>query len=112
VFYAPDPDCIAVLRYAADGRDALGREAEDGAWLIVINRSDMPRRFVLDFMARSPLFPPAHQAAMRSLFNGRATCQITSQEYAVRDALLELTVRGMGVAWLKLDSVERGEETD
>ena len=112
VFYAPDPDCIAVLRYVADGRDALGREAEDGAYLIVINRSDMPQQFVLDFMARSPLFPPSHQAALRPLLNGRATCQITGKEYAVRDALLELTVRGMGVMWLKFDSFEQSEETE
>jgi hypothetical protein len=103
VFYAPEPDCLAVLRFVTDGRDALGREAENGVYLVVINRSDMPQRFVIDFMARTPLFSAAQQAAMRFLLNGQAICQITGKKHIVRDALLELTVRGLSVVWLKID---------
>ena len=103
VYYAPDPDCIAVLRYVTEGRDALGREAQDGAYLVVVNRSTMPQRFVIDFVARSPLFVPEDQAALRFLLNGRATCQLTGRKYAMRDALLELSVKALSVTWLKMD---------
>jgi len=109
VFYAPDPDCIAVLRYVTDGRDALGREAQDGVYLVMINRSDIPQRFVIDFMARSPLFSPDHQAKLRFLLDGRAVCQLTGKKYAVRDALLEMTIDGFSVAWLKIDGGDSGK---
>lgn len=111
VFYAPNPDCIAVLRYVTDGRDALGRAARTGVYLVVINRSEVPQRFVLDFMARSPLFPPAHQAALRRLMSGGATCQITGRKFAVRDGLLEMTVHGLGAAWLEF-AVKPGEREE
>lgn len=103
VYYAPDPDCLAVLRYVTGGRDALGREAQDGIFLVVVNRSAISNHFVLDFMARNPLFAPADQASLRFLLNGSATCLLTGQQFAVRDALLELSVKGMSVNWLKID---------
>ena len=103
VFYAPDPDCIAVLRYVTGGRDALMREAQDGVYLAVINRSPYSQRFVIDFMARNPLFSPEDQSALRFLLNGRGTCQLTGRKYTVRDALLELSVKALSVTWLKID---------
>jgi glycosidase len=111
VFYAPNPDCIAVLRYVADGCDALGRAARDGAYLVVVNRSNSPRRFVLDFMARTPLFDPAHQAALRRLMSGGAVCRITGRKHAVRDGLLEMTVHGLSAVWLEF-AVESDESVE
>ncbi len=103
VFYAPDPDCAGVLRYITGGRDALGREAQDGAYLVMVNRSDAHKRFVIDFMARSALFAPGHQSALRFLLGNKATCLLTGKTYVVRDALLELTIKGMSAVWLKID---------
>ena len=40
VFFAPDPDCIGVLRHVIEGRDALGRSAHDGVYFVAANRSD------------------------------------------------------------------------
>jgi len=109
VFYAPNPDCIAVLRYVTGGRDALGREAQDGAYLVVVNRSEMPQRFVLDFLARTPLFRPAHQMALRKLMSGRAACYITGRKFAVKDGLLDMTVPGMSAVWLEFELRENVE---
>jgi hypothetical protein len=108
VFYAPNPDCIAVLRYVTGGRDALGRAARDGAFLVAVNRSEMLRRFVLDFTARTPLFHPVHQAALRRLVSGGAVCRITGRRYAVKDGLLDMTVPGMSAVWLEF-AFERDE---
>ncbi|NLT97598.1 MAG: hypothetical protein GXW96_05485, partial [Christensenellaceae bacterium] len=103
VFYAPNPDCIAVLRYVMGGRDALGRAAQDGAYLVVVNRSETPQRFVLDFLARTPLFQPAHQAALRRLMSGGAACYITGRKFVVKDGLLDITVPGLSAVWLEFE---------
>lgn len=102
VFYAPDPECVGVLRYVTGGRDALGRPADDGVYFIAVNRSETAQRFVVDFTARAALFPAPHQRDLRPLLDGTATCLLTGKTYAVSDALLELKLKGQSVAWLKL----------
>ncbi|MCK7477629.1 MAG: alpha-amylase family glycosyl hydrolase [Candidatus Moduliflexus flocculans] len=56
VFFAPDPDCIGVLRYVIGGRDALGRPAQDGVYFVAVNRSDTARLVVFDFLSRNSAF--------------------------------------------------------
>ncbi len=103
VFFAPDPECVGVLRYIVNGRDALGRPAQDGIYFIAVNRSNASQHFVVDFTARSALFVPDHQEALRPALNCTAVCMLTKEEYFIRDALLELRVKGMSVVWLKIN---------
>lgn len=101
-FFAPDADCIGVLRYVVGGRDALGRPAEDGVYFVAVNRSEKRRLVVFDFMTRNSLFSGAHQQALRTFLNGTVTCRLTGKSYTIMDALLEMKLEGFGAAWLKI----------
>ena len=102
VFFAPDPDCIGVLRYVTGGRDALGREANDGVYFVAINRSDGSRLVVFDFLSRNQLFAAKHQRILRPVFNGTVTCQLTRNQYLIVDGLLEITLNSLSAVWLKI----------
>ena len=40
---AASREVLTVLRFVRGGRSALGEEAETGAWLLAVNRSDEPQ---------------------------------------------------------------------
>jgi glycosidase len=102
VFFAPDTDCIGVLRYVIGGRDALGRPAQDGVYFVAVNRSETSRLVVFDFLSRNPLFADEHQRILRPVFNSKVTCQLTKKQYPIIDALLEITLKGLSAVWLKI----------
>ncbi len=102
VFFAPDADCLGVLRYVVGGRDALGRQAADGVYFVAVNRSETRRLVVFDFLSKNSLFAEAHQRTLRSMLNGSFTCQLSRQQYELRDALLEITLEGLSAVWLKI----------
>jgi hypothetical protein len=102
VFFAPDSDCVGVLRYVIGGRDALGRPAQNGVYFVAVNRSETPRLVVFDFLNRNPLFVQAHQRTLRSVLNGTVTCQLTRKQFSFIDALLEITLKGLSAVWLKI----------
>lgn len=47
-FYAPAPDLLCVLRCVTDGKDAFGAPAENGVYLLAVNRSAQPARARID----------------------------------------------------------------
>lgn len=102
VFFAPDPDCLGVLRYVTDGTDALGKTAKDGVYFAAVNRADTSRLVVFDFLSRNQLFAGAHQKKLRPVFNGTATCLLSGRTYTIVDGLLEITMEGMDAIWLKI----------
>lgn len=102
VFFAPDADCIGILRYVMGGVDALGRPAKDGVYFVAVNRSDAPRLVVFDFLSRHSLFSEAHQKALRDVLRGTATCQLTGERYPLEEGLLEMDLPGLSAVWLKI----------
>ena len=102
VFFAPDNDCIGVLRYVIGGRDALGRQAQDGVYFVAVNRLETSRLVVFDFLSRNPLFADEHRRILRPMFNSKVTCQLTRKQYPLTDALLEITLEGLSAVWLKI----------
>ena len=48
---AANKDLILILRYINNGLDALGKPAENGAWLAVVNRSEEPQSYTADCRA-------------------------------------------------------------
>lgn len=102
VFFAPDTDCIGVLRYVIGGRDALGRQAQDGVYFVAVNRSETSRLVVFDFLSRNPLFADEHRRILRPMFNNKVTCQLTRKQYPLTDAMLEITLEGLSAVWLKI----------
>ena len=61
LLFAPHKDVLAVLRFASDGTDALGNPCENGAYLLLVNRSGAPCKAALD--ASAPLQGPDALAA-------------------------------------------------
>lgn len=102
VFFAPDPDCIGILRYIIAGRDALDRPAQEGVYFIAVNRADAPRTVVFDFLNRNQLFASQHQKMLRPVFDGTASCRLTGEKYMLVDGLLEITLNGLGAIWLQI----------
>jgi len=102
VFFAPDHDCIGVLRYVVEGRDALGRPAEDGIYFVAINRAESERVIVIDFLSRNQLFAEKHQKILRPMFNKTVTCRLTGKQYTIDEGLLEITLDGLSAVWLKI----------
>ena len=51
LFAACSADVLTVLRWIRGGRDALGLPAEDGAWLLVLNRSGLEQLWQADCAA-------------------------------------------------------------
>jgi 4-alpha-glucanotransferase len=50
-FQAAGADVLLILRYITDGRDVFGRPAENGAYLAVINRGEVPASYAEDCSA-------------------------------------------------------------
>ena len=51
VIAAASREVLTVLRFVRGGRSALGEEAENGAWLLAVNRSDEPQPFTAELSA-------------------------------------------------------------
>lgn len=102
VFFAPDADCIGVLRYVIGGRDALGNPARDGVYFMAVNRSEARKLVVFDFLCPNALFAAADQKTLSAMLNGRFSCQLTGKRYSISDDLLEITLAGLSAVWLKI----------
>ncbi|HNY50742.1 MAG TPA: glycoside hydrolase family 13 protein [Smithella sp.] len=102
VFFAPDPDCLGVLRYVTGGVDALGHQADNGVFFVAVNRANAARLVVFDFLSRNQLFAADHQKKLRPVFNGAVTCQLTGKNYTIIDGLLEITLEPLSAVWLKI----------
>lgn len=50
-FMAASADVLLILRWIRGGRDVFGEPAEDGAYLVVVNRGDAPAKFTADCTA-------------------------------------------------------------
>ena len=61
LLFAPHKDVLAVLRFASNGTYALGSPCENGAYLLLVNRSSAPCEAALD--ASAPLYGPDALAA-------------------------------------------------
>ena len=48
---AANKDLLLILRYINNGLDALGKPAENGAYLAVVNRGETPQRYTADCRA-------------------------------------------------------------
>ena len=102
VYFAPDADCLGVLRYIIGGKDALGRPAGDGVYFMAVNRSDAHRLVVFDFAGKHSLFAEADQQSLLPLFNGTFTCLLTQKSFTFIDALFEISLPPLGAVWLKI----------
>lgn len=102
VFFAPDADCLGVLRFIIEGYDALGRPAQNGVYFTAINRAETSRLVAFDFLSKNSLFSREQQNALRSFFNGAASCRLTKKQYLLDNGLLEISLKGFGIVWLKI----------
>ena len=101
-FFSPDPDCIGILRYIADGKDAFGHEAQNGSWFIAVNRSDEDKHVVFDLAADCAMMPRHHLEYLRLLLDGQAECQLTGIVSTLNDGLLDINMPGGEAVWLKI----------
>ena len=102
VFFSPDEDCIGILRCVVGRTDALGQAADDGICLVMINRSQKAKHFVIDFFEAEDRLPGSVFDLMRPKLSGEAVCQLTAKKYVLKDALLEMTLDAGGAAWIKI----------
>jgi hypothetical protein len=101
-FFAPHEDCIGVLRYVLDGRDAFGRPAQDGICFTAVNRSGQPHRVVFDFLSHRQLITDGDARALRGRLRGEARCLLSGAVYVLRDALVEIDMKPYGAVLLQI----------
>ncbi len=101
-FFSPDADCIGILRYILDGRDAFGADAKNGIRFIAVNRGSEDKHVVFDLAADCAMMPQDHAARLRPLLEGEALCELTGEVYTLNDGLLDVNIPGGGAVWLKI----------
>ncbi len=101
-FFSADQDCIGILRYIADGKDAFGETAKDDVYFVAVNRAERRVHVVFDLLGNHALIPEAHQRLLRPRLKKTAVCQLTNRQYGLIDGLLELTLDAGSAAWLKI----------
>ena len=101
-FFSPDEDCIGVLRYVMNEKDALDCSAQDGIYLIAVNRAQDDKRVVFDFAGNISLMSQEQQSQLRPALSGEATCLLTDEKYQLNDGLLEIKMPGGKAVWLKI----------
>jgi glycosidase len=101
-FLSPDEDCIGILRYVLDSKDAFGSEAQNGIYFIAVNRSQEDKHVVFDFAGHVSLMTQEQQNQLRSMLVGEAVCQLTNERYQLNDGLLEINMPGGEAVWLKI----------
>ncbi len=101
-FYSQDADCIGILRYILDGKDAFGTDAQNGIYFVAVNRAGDDKRVVFDLAADCAMVPQAHLSQMRPMLNGKASCQLTGRGCVLSDGLLDISMPGGEAVWLKL----------
>jgi hypothetical protein len=100
--YSPNDDCIGILRYVLDEKDAFGTAAENGIYFVAINRAEENRRVVFDFAGNTAFMTMQHQSQLRHMMSGQAVCQLTKAKYQINDGLLEISMPGGEAVWLKI----------
>ncbi len=101
-FFAPNEDCIGILRYIVDGEDAFGSAAHNGISFIAVNRGQAGRRVVFDFCADSAPMSVAHKQKLRERMNGTAVCELTKARFTLNDGLLDMDMTGGAAVWIKI----------
>ncbi len=91
-FTAPNPDVLCILRCVTGGRDALGEEAEDGAYLAVVNRAAGKREVVCDLWLDNAGLTGAELDALRRAGYSRGECVLTGEEITVAQGLVKLSL--------------------
>ena len=98
LFFAPDDDCIGILRYITQGKDALGRDSKNGICMIAINRSKRKKRIVFDLYDTDTDIA----AALQSSNNKNLVCALSGKSYALTNGLLDVTIDAYEALWLKI----------
>ena len=101
-FFAPHEDCIGILRYVLDGRDAFGKDKQDGIVFTAINRADKPRRVVFDIASQRQLVTEADVGMLREGLRGRVSCLLTEETVLLNDGLIEVTLPPYGAMLFRI----------
>lgn len=101
-FSAPDADVLCLLRFISGGSDGFGKSAENGAFLVAVNRSPAPRRVVADLWLDNAGLSTAELAAFKALSVTRGVCLLTGEELSADSGLAELNLPPESVRIFKL----------
>lgn len=101
-FFAPNDDCIGILRYVLNGKDAFGKPAQNGIYFTAVNRSSQPHRVVFDFLSHRQLITDEDAGKLRDSLNGISHCLLSGQSYTLRDALFEIEIKPYDVIMLQV----------
>ncbi len=88
-------DVLGVLRVIVGSKDAFGKDAEDGVFVSMINRSKETKHFVLDIYAQKDGLPFYVRENLRELDITKANCLLTGDTAQVHEGLLEVRIPPM-----------------
>lgn len=91
-FFAPNADVLCILRFLSGGTDVFGKPAEDGAFLIAVNRSGEERRAVTDLLLGNTGLDASKQESLKNAEFTRGTCLLDGTEIRVRRGLANMNL--------------------
>ena len=99
---APHHDVVMILRSVSNGFDALGEKADNGTFLMMVNRGHHPVTVERNlFEACRGLTTTEKDALYCSEFT-EATCLLSGETEAVTNGMLKTTIPGLGVRLYQL----------
>ncbi len=94
---APNSDVVLVLRMITDGTDALGLPAENGCYLLAVNRSQQAVTVDIDLAETCIGFTAKEECAFALLHCTNAICAITGEAAQISDTHFTAQLAGQSV---------------
>lgn len=102
-FRAVNEDVLAVLRFIIGGKDAFGKDADDGVYITVINRANRNVRSVIDIRAFKACLSEEQYDALSAVTYTKASCLLTGRSFEITDGLIDLEVFKMSAMILRVN---------
>ena len=102
-FRAVNEDVLAVLRFVIGGKDAFGKDAEDGVYITVLNRANRNMRSVIDIRAFKTCLSKEQYDVLAAQTYTRASCLLTGRSFEITDGLIDLEMFKMSAMILRVD---------
>ncbi|NCB50844.1 MAG: glycoside hydrolase family 13 protein [Clostridia bacterium] len=91
-FFAPNADVLCLLRFISGSKDVFGLAAENGAFLIAVNRAGEERRVVADLWLKNTGLSSSEQYDLLNAGLTHGTCLLDGTEISVGQGLADMTL--------------------
>ena len=107
-FFSPCADTLGCVRFILEGKDAFGNEAKNGAFLLVLNRTPLKRKTIIDLYAIARGIDNEQLRLWRNAEFFSADDEFSGKQEEVREGLLAIELQPETAALYRLSYVRVG----